>query len=59
MRSLQFDKTFNKQSRSGQQNHRQSNLRDDERSLVLDQVTNGVAARMAVLFSLLEGDRDA
>lgn len=29
---------------------------DDERSLVLQQVTNGVAARMAVLFSLLGGD---
>ena len=32
---------------------------DDERSLVLQQVTNGVAARMAVLFSLLGGDDDA
>lgn len=31
---------------------------DDERSLVLDQVANGVAARMAVLFALLGGDRD-
>jgi aspartate carbamoyltransferase catalytic subunit len=29
---------------------------DDERSLVLAQVTNGVAARMAVLFDLLGGD---
>ncbi len=32
---------------------------DDERSLVLEQVTNGVAARMAVLFALLGGDHDA
>lgn len=32
---------------------------DDERALVLDQVTNGVAARMAVLFALLGGDEDA
>jgi aspartate carbamoyltransferase catalytic subunit len=32
---------------------------DDERSLILRQVTNGVAARMAVLFSLLGGDVDA
>ena len=32
---------------------------DDERSLVLDQVTNGVAARMAVLFALIGGDDDA
>lgn len=32
---------------------------DDERSLILQQVTNGVAARMAVLFTLLGGDRDA
>ena len=32
---------------------------DDERSVVLQQVTNGVAARMAVLFSLLGGDEDA
>jgi len=31
---------------------------DDERALVLQQVTNGVAARMAVLFSLLGGDSD-
>lgn len=31
---------------------------DDRRSLVLNQVTNGVAARMAVLFSLLGGDND-
>jgi aspartate carbamoyltransferase catalytic subunit len=32
---------------------------DHERSLVLEQVTNGVAARMAVLFALLGGDHDA
>ncbi len=32
---------------------------DHERSLVLEQVTNGVAARMAVLFSLLGGDHNA
>ncbi len=32
---------------------------DDERALVLQQVTNGVAARMAVLFALLGGDSDA
>ena len=32
---------------------------DDERALILQQVTNGVAARMAVLFSLLGGDVDA
>lgn len=32
---------------------------DDERSLILQQVTNGVASRMAVLFTLLGGDRDA
>jgi aspartate carbamoyltransferase catalytic subunit len=32
---------------------------DDERSLILQQVTNGVAARMAVLFTLLGGERDA
>ena len=32
---------------------------DDERALILQQVTNGVAARMAVLFTLLGGDRDA
>lgn len=30
---------------------------DDERALVLDQVANGVAARMAVLFRLLGGER--
>jgi aspartate carbamoyltransferase catalytic subunit len=30
---------------------------DDERSLILNQVTNGVAVRMAVLFHLLGGDR--
>ncbi|HDH03158.1 MAG TPA: aspartate carbamoyltransferase catalytic subunit, partial [Actinobacteria bacterium] len=30
---------------------------DDERALVLDQVANGVAARMAVLFWLLGGER--
>ena len=29
---------------------------DDERALILQQVTNGVAARMAVLFALLGGD---
>ena len=32
---------------------------DDERALILQQVTNGVAARMAVLFRLLGGDHDA
>lgn len=32
---------------------------DSDRSLVLAQVTNGVAARMAVLFRLLGGDHDA
>jgi len=32
---------------------------DDERSLILQQVTNGVAARMAVLFTLLGGEHDA
>lgn len=32
---------------------------DDERSLILAQVTNGVAARMAVLFALIGGDTDA
>ncbi len=32
---------------------------DDERSLILAQVTNGVAARMAVLFRLLGGEHDA
>ena len=32
---------------------------DHERSLILDQVSNGVAVRMAVLFSLLGGDSDA
>jgi aspartate carbamoyltransferase catalytic subunit len=32
---------------------------DDERALVLQQVTNGVAARMAVLFALLGGDSNA
>jgi aspartate carbamoyltransferase catalytic subunit len=31
---------------------------DDERSLILQQVTNGVAARMAVLFKLLGGEHD-
>lgn len=31
---------------------------DHERSLVLDQVTNGVAVRMAVLYALLGGDGD-
>jgi aspartate carbamoyltransferase catalytic subunit len=29
---------------------------DDPRTLVLDQVTNGVAVRMAVLFQLLGGE---
>ncbi len=32
---------------------------DDPRALVLDQVRNGVAARMAVLYHLLGGDGDA
>ena len=32
---------------------------DDPRSLILQQVTNGVAVRMAVLFDLLGGDSDA
>jgi aspartate carbamoyltransferase catalytic subunit len=32
---------------------------DSDRSLVLQQVTNGIAARMAVLFRLLGGDHDA
>lgn len=32
---------------------------DDERSLILAQVSNGVAARMAVLFRLLGGEHDA
>jgi len=32
---------------------------DDPRCLVLDQVANGVAVRMAVLFQLLGGERDA
>jgi aspartate carbamoyltransferase catalytic subunit len=32
---------------------------DRERSLVLLQVTNGVAARMAVLIRLVGGDQDA
>lgn len=32
---------------------------DDERSLILDQVSNGVAVRMAVLFKLLGGEHDA
>ena len=35
-----------------------NSVADDERSLILDQVTNGVAVRMAVLFSLLGGDVD-
>ena len=30
---------------------------DDERTLILNQVTNGVAVRMAVLFRLLGGER--
>jgi aspartate carbamoyltransferase catalytic subunit len=29
---------------------------DDERSLILEQVANGVAVRMAVLFRLLGGE---
>ncbi len=33
-------------------------IADDERALVLDQVSNGVAVRMAVLFRLLGGDRN-
>lgn len=32
---------------------------DSDRALVLNQVSNGVAVRMAVLFRLLGGDRDA
>jgi aspartate carbamoyltransferase catalytic subunit len=32
---------------------------DDDRALILNQVSNGVATRMAVLFRLLEGDGDA
>ncbi len=32
---------------------------DEERALILEQVTNGVAARMAVLFRLLGGEHDA
>jgi aspartate carbamoyltransferase catalytic subunit len=32
---------------------------DDERSLILQQVTNGVAIRMSVLYRLLGGDTDA
>jgi len=32
---------------------------DSDRALILDQVANGVATRMAVLFRLLEGDHDA
>jgi aspartate carbamoyltransferase catalytic subunit len=35
-----------------------NSVADHERSLILDQVTNGVAVRMAVLFSLLGGDGD-
>ncbi len=31
---------------------------DDERSLILQQVSNGVAVRMAVLFRLLEGEHE-
>ncbi|NNF69385.1 MAG: aspartate carbamoyltransferase, partial [Acidimicrobiia bacterium] len=31
---------------------------DHPRCLVLDQVTNGVAVRMAVLFQLLGGERE-
>jgi aspartate carbamoyltransferase catalytic subunit len=31
---------------------------DDERSLILEQVANGVAVRMAVLFRLLGGEHD-
>ncbi len=32
---------------------------DDKRALILEQVSNGVATRMAVLFRLLGGERDA
>lgn len=32
---------------------------DDERALILTQVSNGVAIRMSVLFRLLGGDHDA
>ena len=32
---------------------------DDDRSLVLQQVTNGIAVRMAVLFRLIGGEQDA
>ena len=32
---------------------------DSPRSTVLDQVTNGVSVRMAVLYLLLAGERDA
>jgi len=32
---------------------------DDDRALILEQVSNGVATRMAVLFRLLGGDHDA
>jgi aspartate carbamoyltransferase catalytic subunit len=32
---------------------------DDERALILTQVSNGVATRMSVLFRLLGGDHDA
>jgi aspartate carbamoyltransferase catalytic subunit len=32
---------------------------DDDRALILNQVSNGVATRMAVLFRLLGGDSDA
>jgi aspartate carbamoyltransferase catalytic subunit len=36
-----------------------SDVADDPRSLVLDQVANGVAIRMATMFQLLGGDADA
>ncbi len=35
-----------------------SDLADSSRSVILDQVTNGVAARMAVLYLLITGGRD-
>jgi aspartate carbamoyltransferase catalytic subunit len=35
-----------------------SEVADDERSLILEQVANGVAVRMAVLFRLLGGEHD-
>ncbi len=35
-----------------------ASVADDPRALVLDQVRNGVAVRMAVLYQLLGGERD-